>query len=439
MTTPTQPSTPEQPVTPSTPSAPELHGATATAPAPGAPADTGLREAPGEIKVAGPLRRTWERFHLVPLLLLVLAVIAAAIAGGMTKAQLDARAALPPATAGAAAPGTACAPAAEPIPAEQPWQGELAAASEAAFQQGVAESTPAGHPEIVEGKDGWVFWGDYQWQNLSQGLGRRVLSTGEMDLWYQHYKEIEEKLAAQGIPFYVLIAPAKWDAYREQLPAWAADISGSTSFDYLRAAHPDLPIIDVRQAVVDAKATAPTYEPQNSHWTPYGGYAAWTQAASCLASAGGELAGIHAPAITGVETIQGSNEFSPYGVADGPAALTTPVWAETPGAMTIKDATGQTRTVTTAYGTDMLEMPATTTTADAQSQATALVLRDSYGNALAPGWQSAFATTIQIPHGIGSSTPADILGATAAAKPDVVILEMTERYLHFVPGQPAQH
>lgn len=397
-----------------------------------------LREAPGELPVHGPLRRAWERMRLVPLLLLVACVIAAAIVGGMTQAEADRRAALPPATAGATAPaaadGAECAPAQPPLPAEQPWQGEAREASDAVYQ----EATAGLQQPVIEGRDGWLFWSDYQWQNFSQGLGRRVQTTEEMDAWSSHYQGVADALEAEGIRFHILIAPAKWDAYRDQLPEWADGIQGSTTYDYLRVAHPELPLIDVREAVRHGAAEADTYERENSHWTAYGGHVAWAQAARCLASAGGPLAGIRAPELAGVETVQGINEFAPYGYVDGiPAGHTRPVYAEAPSPMTLANKDGEVLHVDTAHPTDMLEMPARTVTERPQSEATALVFRDSFGGGIAPGLQAAFAETTQISHGIGTGEAADIQGIALEQRPDVVILEMTERYFYFAPGIPA--
>lgn len=399
----------------------------------------GLRETPGTHADAAeaPAARGWSRFwrglRLVPLMLLTGAVIAATIVGGITQAELDRIAALPPVAAGATAAvseaGPECAPARPPIPAAQPWQGQAQAASEAIFQENAGDPTA----RVVEGRDGYVFWSDYQWENFSQALGRRTQSTGEMNAWSAHYQSLSDELAAEGIPFIILIAPAKWDAYRGELPEWADGIQGSTTFDYLRAAHPELPLVDVRDAVRQGAAAADTYERDNSHWTPYGGYVAWQQTARCLAGFGGALADVRAPAISGVVTEQGRSEFEEYGFEPTAPALTKPVWAEAPSPMTLTDKDGKVIHVATDYETDMLEMPATTVTERPQSNARALIVRDSFGGALAPGLQASFAATTQISHGIGMPDEADILAEAQRDHPDVVILEMTERYLHFVP------
>lgn len=406
----------------------------------------GLREAPGELHVHGPLRRFWERIKLVPLILLVLCVIAAIVAGVIRQGELDAvlsarQGAMPPVLPGQAITASShaafadCQPAPKPIPQQQPWLGEAFADSEASYAEHAVEASQ----RTVEGKDGWVFWSDYQWKNFSQALGRRVLSAEEMGAWYAHYKGVADELEAEGIPFVILIAPGKWDVYRDKLPAWTEHLQGSTTFDYLRAAHPDLPIIDVREGVRDARDRGETYERLNSHWTNYGGWAAWNTAAPCIQALGDKFHAVKAPEITDVVKDASHNEFAEDGYPDRPDDATKPVWAKDPSPMTITDQHGAKHEAKSDYPADMLEAPITTHTEHAQTDATALIFRDSFGTALAPSWQASFATTLQRSHGISAdgSTP-DIVTEARKEKPDIVILEFTERYLHFVPGQPAQ-
>lgn len=85
----------------------------------------------------------------------------------------------------------------------------------------------------------------------------------------------------------------------------------------------------------------------------------------------------------------------------------------------------------------MLELPAMTETLDPQSEATALIVRDSQGNSIGPAWQAGFASTKQIGHNLGSAgPPADIVAEADEFQPDVVVFEITERYLNWIPTLP---
>ena len=157
----------------------------------------------------------------------------------------------------------------------------------------------------IRDRDGWVFWSDYQWENFSQALGRRTLSDREMSAWATAFGQLRDDLAADGIPLVILIAPAKWDAYPDKLPSWASELRGATTLDRIRLAHPDLPIVDVRAALSRARTGtaerpgANTYEPNNSHWTDYGGFVAWETLARCIASLDERFADVRAAQISG--------------------------------------------------------------------------------------------------------------------------------------------
>lgn len=395
--------------------------------------------------------RVRERLRYVPLIGLLIAVIVATVlgvvAGSRDAAPEEGATPLEPTAAvnelgsgGGLAPTGMLPDCQSLVPepaAQQPWEGEARAASEAVF----AEHAPR-EGRIVIGQDRWVFWSDYQWENFSQALGRRTLSDREMSAWATAFGQLRDDLAADGIPLVILIAPAKWDAYPDKLPDWASELRGATTLDRIRLAHPDLPIVDVRAALSRARTgtaerpAANTYEPNNSHWTDYGGFVAWETLSPCIASLDESFADVRPAQISGVSTRASNNEFAPDGIANGAAASTVPDWSEPSLGMQMTDGEGRTREVTSNYRTDLTETPATTRTPDAHTDATALVLRDSFGTALAPGLQRSFTRTVQIDLAVGSEREANIRAAVTKHRPDIVIVEMTERYLRFIPNQP---
>jgi len=387
---------------------------------------------PGEELARGRFARAWKRFHLVPLGILMAAVVAATCTGYVVREQQREQAMRPPQEAvgvESSLPGQCLSPN-HPFPTANPWSNDARPSSEQAFQLGLS----TGDQTVVEGKDGWVFWGDVQANNLSQSVGRRVLSQQEMTQWASHYAALAERLRAQGVDFVIQVVPAKWDVYPEQLPDWAQELRGPTTLDYLRYSHPELPVMDMRDALVAAKATAPVYQPLNSHWTPYGGTVGWTAFAACVGAMNPKYAVLRPLDVIGTTLDQGNNEFASFGrLPDGDRSA-SPVWGTPPGPMTITDKTGKARQVTTDYGTDVLELPAVTRNESAQSDLSALILRDSQGNALAPGWQQGFATTIQVAGALDHpETPVDVQSYVDEHHPDIVVLEVTERFLNFVP------
>ena len=91
-------------------------------------------------------------------------------------------------------------------PAQQPWLGGQAAKAEAVWQAHAADRAK----DYVVGTNGYVDWNDGVDLNVSQAIGRRVLSEAEANAWANYIASVQKKLAAMGIPFYVLVGPQKW-------------------------------------------------------------------------------------------------------------------------------------------------------------------------------------------------------------------------------------
>ena len=84
---------------------------------------------------------------------------------------------------------------------------------------------------------------------------------------------------------------------------------------------------------------------------------------------------------------------------------------------------------------DLSRLPASTVTADAWSPQTALILRDSMGNALSGLWAQQYAKTWQIQHRYDDwSSPPNYQSLVDQYKPDVVIVQLAERHLINAPA-----
>lgn len=376
----------------------------------------------------------------VPLVMLVVIALVLTVVGFLTQRQLqaawDAEAA-PVALPDEVAPTALAASCTPPVeqPEAQPWLSGDDDAIAAASAEWDAHAGEIAQPWI-QGQDDMVFWSDLQALNMSQAVGRRVLSQAELDTWASFIGTLESDLDEQGIELYVTIAPAKWDVYPELLPEWMQAIRGSGPFDQLLALHPELPWVDVRGALREAKGTAAVFPDTNSHWTDYGAAVAWQQMATCMADSSPDLAALTPPTIVDTVAQDPSNEFEPYGV---PASddFVGPVLAEPLGPVDVTAADGTTTTYDGAQNVGFDPLPATTANPAAQLDMTALVLRDSMGTALAPYWQDAFAETVQVRHNVDAPTTIPDIGALVDEhQPQVVILEIAERHLTFPP--PAQ-
>lgn len=401
-------------------------------------------------------RRTWaQRWHSVRLLPLILLVIAALIATvtGVVTARDAAQQVVPPGavqepdapqpdesqdaavTASVDAVDDVCAPAPVDRVTGSPWTGEARDASESAY---AAELAKLENPRVAVPGDGeWMFWGDIQANNFSQALGRSFLNADESDAWAAYFGDLRAELDARDIDLVIQVVPADWSVYPEMLPDWAEELRGPTTLDYLLASYPELPIMDMRQALRDAKAGGAVYAPGNSHWSPYGAAIGWGQLAACLASVDEKYAQLGPLDFTEVEPVPAEDAQPEPGLGENPVAWVQPVVSTANAAMLLTNSDGSVVETTTAERLDMLELPAVTETADPQSQATALIVRDSQGNSIGPAWQTGFASTKQIAHNLGSDgPPADIVAEADEFQPDVVVFEVTERHLNWIPALP---
>jgi hypothetical protein len=311
----------------------------------------------------------------------------------------------------------------------EPWVGAARARSEKTFKRLIKKE----NRYYVRGKDGWKFFTDVQSVNFSQAIGRVTQTTRQREAWAKWIAKQEKIVKQAGGEYHVVVAPANWDIYPQKLPTWAQKLRGTTSLRKLMKAHPELPWIDPSSALRKAAVNDDTYEPLDSHWTPYGGYVAWQAITKCLRAGNPALKPLAAPAITGVGVTDNSNEFSAYGVPSGKPRRTYPVYAQPHPATTMThEPDGAPIASSPDFGTDTLQTPLKTSTSDAQAPGvTMLTLRDSTGNALSPLYSWSFGTSVQYAHGIGQVgyRPPNLAQLMATYHPQVVLFVITERFL----------
>jgi hypothetical protein len=250
-------------------------------------------------------RRRW--FTYIPLVLLLVAVAATAAIGFTRDPTPAHRKARPVAFVG---DREVCRPVTKAVP-KGPWRGSTA-------DRKVAEAAYASHlaaeDEVyVRGADGQVFFNDWVWKNFSQAVGRTHDNPRQLRRWARWIRAQTRIAARHGSRLEVIVAPAKWDVYKETLPAWAKELKGRTTYEDLLQTYPDLPLIDVRGTLREHRTTAPTYAPLNSHWTTYGAYVAWQAVAACLSTLPG-IPTVHVPRLKGIDRVDEGSEFTAQGL-----------------------------------------------------------------------------------------------------------------------------
>ena len=382
-----------------------------------------------------PSPKWWRPIRDLPLIILAILSVGAAVIGWVTQYRLDVDASQPAAVS--ASPGTGSMPASvvaacrAPVetPAAEPWIDGDGSAERVWSANGDALAAP-----VVVGQDGWAFYNDQIEQNFSQAIGRRYLTVQEAQAWHDYFAGIADALTAQGIEFTIQITPSAASVYPQQLPDWTSEIRGSTPLDQLLASSPDLPIVDFRAGLREAAGADAVYTPVNSHWTDWGGYIGWQTYAACQAAMYPDDGGVAVPAVSGVKSSGIYNEYASYGIPDATPEWTSPIFAEALAQVEVTDSTGATTLTDGAAPLDLSKLPGSTRTADARSEKTALILRDSMGNALSPYWAQEYAQTWQIQHRYDDwSSPPNFKALVDQYHPDVVIVQMAERHLMNAP------
>jgi hypothetical protein len=136
-------------------------------------------------------------------------------------------------------------------------------------------------PKVIMGKDGWLFGAE-----LPSGVVR-PFTTDELVRWQTILENRNDWLANRGIRFVFVIAPNKQSVYPEFVPEeWACPQIYGTRLDQLVThlrAHSTVPIVDLRAALLAAKAHERLYDRTDTHWNDRGAYVAYGEIIKVLA------------------------------------------------------------------------------------------------------------------------------------------------------------
>ncbi|MBD7948917.1 alginate O-acetyltransferase AlgX-related protein [Oerskovia rustica] len=310
------------------------------------------------------------------------------------------------------------------------WTGPRTPESEAVF---AANTTNLPFPG-VPGREGFMFWSDLQANNFSDMLGRAPWLDEQRDQWRDYFADLRAGLAREGTDLLVVVAPSSGTVYPEMLPDWAQPLRGLTHFDQLLAVSGDLPIVDVRGTMQDAAEDEWVYSAVNSHWTPYGASVAWQSISECLQDLypDSDYDGLASADVVGVDVQAPPNEFAAGGGAAPRDDWTVPTLDPGPVTTTKVAGDGTTTDLVWPAGVDLLELPVTTSGGEMAKKA--LVVGDSQGTALSAFWAGSFESTVQIRHFLDDpSQRANVLDAARQSDADLVVFELTERYLSLQP------
>jgi hypothetical protein len=129
-------------------------------------------------------------------------------------------------------------------------------------------------PNVLIGRDGWLFFLGEDGKSIDRDYrGVIPYPPDEPMRVAAELKRRHDYLAARGIAYVVAIVPDKSTIYPEYLPSWVTHVQGGTGLDRFYSAlheYPDLKVLDLRPALIEAKARERQYFKTDSHWNYLG-------------------------------------------------------------------------------------------------------------------------------------------------------------------------
>ena len=146
---------------------------------------------------------------------------------------------------------------------------------------------------VLKGKGDWLFFSDGQMVN--DITGARPFTEAELEGWRTLLTGRRDWLRQRGIRYLFVVPPDKQSIYPEHLPDWLiARAKKPQRLDQFLAhmrAHSDVPVLDLRDALLDAKRNADVYLHTDSHWNERGAFVAAQRIVQELESRGMTLRG----------------------------------------------------------------------------------------------------------------------------------------------------
>jgi hypothetical protein len=275
-------------------------------------------------------------------------------------------------------------------------------------------------PKVIIGRAGWLFYNDVP---VDCDRAIRPLTPGQLAAWQHLLEARRDWLAERGIRFLFVIAPDKQTIYPEYLPRqlFSRHVEGIRQhqlMEHLRR-HSDVPVVDLRGPLREAKERERVYHKTDSHWNDRGAFVA---SQNIIAALSPWFDGMQPSAHTAFQ------EETRTGFGDCAFLLNILDWRQEEELHLTPRVAPRTRV--TEPSTPGPLQPAEFRVVMEQDNLRlpqALVFRDSFGDALIPFLAEHFRRTVYI----WQDYPTFDRELVEKEHPDVVLQEMVERKLAY--------
>lgn len=137
-------------------------------------------------------------------------------------------------------------------------------------------------PSVLWGREGWLYF--TQESALDDALNAIPLDAGDLATMVRTQVERRDWLATRGIAYLVVLAPNKATVYPEFLPPGLGPIGPESRLDQLLPAlrRAGVDVLDLRETLVRAKAERRAYLKTDTHWNRFGAYRAASAVVAAL-------------------------------------------------------------------------------------------------------------------------------------------------------------
>jgi hypothetical protein len=297
------------------------------------------------------------------------------------------------------------------------WSGGISLYNTTLYRLGISPNPN----QMVMGKDGYMFLGNDHVHAYDQITHRHNLPQSHIDDWVRVLEYERDYLAKRGIPMLFVVAPSTGTIYADKIAHLPDGFTKTpTLFDRVleQTAKKNLPLLDVRATLIEARKNAETYSKLNSHWNDYGAWVAWQKIAPQI------------------DILDKDNEANQLLNVDVKNDWAKPVFVKPFPSFYFLDERNQQTLVSGDTAVDSLELPKSTFSPEAKSNVRALVITDSMGKSLSPYWTASFRDLMQVQNHVRPyPSKLDFEGAVLKFRPTFVLYVMTERYLALPLGE----
>jgi len=275
-------------------------------------------------------------------------------------------------------------------------------------------------PSVLLGRDGWLYYADGHIIDDYRCL--QPFTETELRQWADLLERRQRWLRQRGSRYLFVVAPNEHTIYPEFLPAAITRVRDTSRLDQLLAylkAHSDVAAVDLRPALLAAKARERVYQKTDTHWNERGAFVAYDQ---MLRPVSAWFPGLRA---VPRERFADTAAIGPGG--DLASMMGTPdlYREELLGLRPIDARRARMTTWPEARMKVFRDRPVLVEESEAGTGLPRLVLlHDSFGEALKPFLGEHFSRALYVSSAMGFDE-----AVLEQEHPDLVIQEITERYL----------